>query len=39
MAGRVGEGYLCSQGELIVRVRAYVDPAMVARWFEENPIA
>jgi ketosteroid isomerase-like protein len=24
---------------LIVRVRAYLDPALVARLFEENPIA
>ena len=24
---------------VIVRVRAYLDSAMVARWFEENPIA
>jgi uncharacterized protein len=27
------------QEELIVRVRAYLDSAMVARLFEENPIA
>jgi ketosteroid isomerase-like protein len=27
------------QGALIVRVRAYLDSAMVARLFEENPIA
>ena len=27
------------RGELIVRVRAYLDSAMVARLFEENPIA
>ena len=27
------------QGELIVRVRAYLDSAMVARLFEGNPIA
>jgi uncharacterized protein len=27
------------RGDLIVRVRAYLDSAMVARLFEENPIA
>jgi ketosteroid isomerase-like protein len=27
------------RGEVIVRVRAYLDSAMVARLFEENPIA
>jgi uncharacterized protein len=27
------------RGELIVRVRAYLDSAMVARLFEENPIS
>ena len=27
------------RGGLIVRVRAYLDSAMVARLFEENPIA
>jgi hypothetical protein len=25
------------QDAVIVRVRAYLDSAMVARWFEENP--
>ena len=30
---------VCFQDGLIVRVRAYLDPALVARLFEENPIA
>ena len=30
---------VCSRARLIVRVRAYLDSAMVVRLFEENPIA
>jgi hypothetical protein len=36
---RVGEECLYFQNGLFVRVRAYHDSSMVARFLEENPIA